>query len=73
LLITTDHGRGDAIKAQWTSHGNKVKDCYQIWYAMIGANVPALGEVKSKEQVFQKDLIHKAAKAIGVNFKSVVK
>jgi arylsulfatase A-like enzyme len=73
LLITTDHGRGDAIKAQWTSHGNKVKDCYQIWYAMIGANVPALGEVKSREQVFQKDLIHKAAKAIGVNFKSVVK
>jgi arylsulfatase A-like enzyme len=73
LLITTDHGRGDAIKAQWTSHGNKVKDCYQIWYAMIGANVPALGEVKSKEQVFQKDLIHKAAKAIGVSFKSEVK
>jgi hypothetical protein len=40
---------------------------------MIGANVPALGEVKSKEQVYQKDLIHKAAKAIGVSFKSEVK
>jgi Metalloenzyme superfamily len=73
LLITTDHGRGDAIKYQWTSHGDKVKDCYQIWYAMIGANVSTLGEVKSKEQVFQKDLIHKAAKSMGVDFKSVVK
>jgi hypothetical protein len=40
---------------------------------MIGANVSALGEVKSKEQVFQKDLIHKAAKAMGVDFKSEVK
>ena len=73
LLITTDHGRGDANKYQWTSHGEKVKDCYQIWYAMIGANVPALGEVKSVEKVYQKELIHKAAKAIGLTFKSEVK
>ncbi|MFM1779733.1 MAG: hypothetical protein RJB49_26 [Bacteroidota bacterium] len=73
LLITTDHGRGDAKKAEWTSHGDKIKDCYQIWYAMIGANVPALGEVKWKEQVYQKDLIHKAANAMGVQFKSEVK
>jgi hypothetical protein len=73
LLITTDHGRGDANKYQWTSHGEKVKDCYQIWYAMIGANVPALGEVKAVEKVFQKELIHKAAKAISVTFKSEVK
>jgi hypothetical protein len=73
LLITTDHGRGDAIKSQWTSHGDSVKDCYQIWYAMLGANVPVLGEVKSRELVYQKELIHKAAKAIGVNFKSEVK
>jgi hypothetical protein len=73
LLITTDHGRGDAKKTEWTSHGDKIKDCYQIWYAMIGGNVPALGEVKWKEQVYQKDLIHKAANAIGIKFKSEVK
>ncbi len=64
---------GKQKKTEWTSHGESVKDCYQIWYAMIGANVPTLGEVKSKEQVYQKDLIHQAAKAIGVNFKSEVK
>jgi arylsulfatase A-like enzyme len=73
LLITTDHGRGDAKKTEWTSHGESVKDCYQIWYAMLGANVPALGEVKSAELVYQKELIHQAAKAIGVSFKSEVK
>ena len=73
LLITTDHGRGDIKKVEWTSHGEKIKDCYQIWYAMIGANVPALGEVKVNEQVYQKELIHKTARAIGLTFKSEVK
>lgn len=71
LLITTDHGRGDAIKTQWTSHGDEVKDCYQIWYAMIGPKVPALGEVRTPEQVFQKDLIHQVSDLLGLDFKSI--
>jgi hypothetical protein len=70
LLITTDHGRGDVIKAEWTSHGEKVQDCHAIWYAMLGANVPALGEVKTSEQVYQKELIHKVAAAMGTSFTS---
>jgi hypothetical protein len=70
LLITTDHGRGDAIKSQWTSHGEKVKDCFGIWYAMIGKNVPSSGETKSTEQVYQKDLIHKLSSAMGLKFNS---
>ena len=70
LLITTDHGRGDAIKSQWTSHGEKVKDCFGIWYAMIGKNVPSSGEMKSTEQVYQKELIHKLSSAMGLKFTS---
>jgi hypothetical protein len=70
LLFTTDHGRGDAVKSEWTSHGEKVKDCHEIWYAMIGANVPSLGEVKTSEQVYQKELIHKVAAAMGQTFRS---
>lgn len=70
LLITTDHGRGDVIKSEWTSHGEKVKDCHEIWFAMIGSQVPILGEVRLVEQVYQKDLIHKVAAAIDVNFTS---
>jgi len=73
LLITTDHGRGDKIKAQWTSHGDKVKDCHEIWYAMIGAKVPALGEVHSQEQVYQRELIHKVSALMGLNFQSAKK
>ena len=70
LLITTDHGRGDVIKSQWTSHGEKVKDCHEIWYAMLGAKVPAMGEVKSTEQVYQRELIHQVSTLMGLNFQS---
>jgi hypothetical protein len=68
ILITTDHGRGDIIKTQWTSHGQEINDSHQIWYAMIGAGVEPLGEVKSKEQVYQKELIHKLSKISNLNF-----
>lgn len=70
ILITTDHGRGDNIKTQWTSHGQKVNDSHQIWYAMIGAGVEPLGEIKTIEQVYQKDLIHKLSKISNLNFNS---
>jgi len=70
ILITTDHGRGDIVKTQWTSHGQKIKDAHEIWYAMIGAGVKPLGEVKSNEQVYQKELIHKVAEIANLNFKS---
>jgi ubiquinone biosynthesis protein Coq4 len=73
LLITTDHGRGDKIKAQWTSHGDKVKDCHEIWYAIIGAKVPALGEVHGQEQVYQRELIHQVSALMGLNFQSAKK
>lgn len=70
ILITTDHGRGDIIKTQWTSHGQKIKDSHQIWYAMIGKGVEPLGEVKFNEQIYQKDLIHKLSKISNLNFSS---
>jgi hypothetical protein len=70
ILITTDHGRGGVIKTQWTGHGKKISDSHQIWYAMIGAGVAPLGEVKSTEQVYQKELIHKVSKMANLSFKS---
>ncbi|MHA8067195.1 phosphoglyceromutase [Aquirufa sp. ROCK2-A2] len=70
LLITTDHGRGNKIKSQWTSHGQEVKDSHEIWFALLGAKVEALGEVKSKTQVYQKDLIHRVSQLMGLNFQS---
>jgi hypothetical protein len=37
---------------------------------MIGAGVEPLGEIKTNEQVYQKDLIHKVAKIGNINFTS---
>ncbi len=70
ILITTDHGRGNKIKSQWTSHGQEVSDSHEIWFALIGAKVEALGEVKSKAQVYQKDLIHRVSQLMNLNFQS---
>jgi ubiquinone biosynthesis protein Coq4 len=49
-----------------------VKDCHEIWYALLGANVPTMGEVSLQEQVYQKDLIHIVAEKMGISFKSRV-
>ena len=73
ILITTDHGRGDKFKAQWTSHGDKVKDSHEIWYAMLGAKVSNLGEAQVQEQVYQRELIHKVSTLMGLNFQSIKK
>jgi hypothetical protein len=43
---------------------------YEIWYAIIGAGVEPLGEIKSKEQVYQKELIHQLSKIANLQFVS---
>lgn len=73
FLILTDHGRGDKIKTQWTSHGQKVSDCYQIWMAAIGPDTKPLGEVKTEGQLFQNQLAATAAKLLGFDFSNASK
>jgi Type I phosphodiesterase / nucleotide pyrophosphatase len=68
FLLVTDHGRGDKNKKQWTSHGQLVPDCYQIWMAAIGPDTPALGEVKTEGQIFQNQVAKTAAKLLGYEF-----
>jgi hypothetical protein len=55
LLITTDHGRGSR-KGNWSDHGIFVSGSSQTWYALLGNTVAPHGEMKSKTQVYQKDL-----------------
>ncbi len=68
FIITTDHGRGNVKKDQWTSHGQKVEDCNQIWIAVIGPDTKALGEVKDKMQLFQNQIARTAAHLLGYSF-----
>lgn len=70
LLITTDHGRGDVVKVKWTSHGQAIADADQIWCAIMGPDTPALGEVKTQTQIWQKQFAQTLAKAMGQTFKA---
>lgn len=70
FIITTDHGRGDRVKNQWTSHGTKVSDCYQIWLAAIGPNTSALGEMKGDNIINQNQIAATVAKLLGFDFQN---
>ncbi len=70
FILTTDHGRGDKSKNQWTSHGSRVSDSYQIWAAFIGPSVPALGEIGNSNTIlYQNQLAQTALSILGINEK----
>ncbi|MBL7751766.1 MAG: alkaline phosphatase family protein [Chitinophagaceae bacterium] len=69
LLITTDHGRGDKEKKQWTSHGEKVPDASEIWFAAIGPDTRPLGEMKEEGQWYQRQVATTIAAVLGYDFK----
>jgi hypothetical protein len=68
LFITTDHGRGDLIKKEWTDHGSDVKDAYQIWFAAMGPGIKPKGEVKTTQQFYQKQFAQTMASMLGITF-----
>ncbi len=68
LLITVDHGRGDKIKKEWTSHGEAVADAHEIWFAVMGPGLPAKGEVKTPMQLYQKQFAQTIASLLGMKF-----
>ena len=70
ILITTDHGRGDAVKDEWTSHNSKIKDSYQIWMAAMGPGILAKGEVKTAQQLYQKQFAQTIAAILSLKFTS---
>lgn len=52
LFITTDHGRG--IGSEWQYHGRNRTHSDETWCAVIGPDTRALGEIKMKTQIYQK-------------------
>jgi bisphosphoglycerate-independent phosphoglycerate mutase (AlkP superfamily) len=68
LFITTDHGRGDAVKAEWTSHGNSIKDASEIWFAVMAPGLPAKGQVKAAQQLYQQQFAQTIAKLLGYTY-----
>ncbi len=69
LFITTDHGRGDKDKNQWTDHGQSVEDASQIWFAVMGPEITAKGEMKNDMQLYQDQFAQTFAQLIGYIYK----
>ncbi len=70
LFITVDHGRGDGKKEEWTSHGSSIQDSHEIWFAVLGPDTKATGEVKDNTQLYQKQFAQTMAKILGYIFKA---
>lgn len=70
LLITTDHGRGDKVKSEWTSHSNKIEGADEIWFAVIGPDSPERGELQYKMQLYQQQFAQTIAKLLGYTYEA---
>jgi len=69
LLITCDHGRGNAVKEEWRNHGGKIKDAGQIWIAVIGPDTAPTGEIKINETLYQRQIATTIAALLRFDFK----
>ena len=69
LLITCDHGRGDIIKNQWTSHGPQIKDSGQVWIAAMGPDTKPQGIFIEKGRYYLAQLATTTAALLGFDFK----
>ncbi len=69
LIISCDHGRGDIIKEQWTTHGTDVADAGQIWVAAIGPDTKHIGEAINTDTLYQAQLATTFAALLGFDFR----
>lgn len=70
IFITTDHGRGDKIKSEWTDHGSNTAGSDEIWFAVMAPGIAHKGEVHQKMQVYQKQFAQTIAAMLGFTFTS---
>jgi hypothetical protein len=68
LLITTDHGRGDTIKEQWTDHGSKIEGANEIWLAVMAPGIKPMGEAGAHGMLYQQQIAQTIARLLGQKF-----
>ncbi len=73
LIVTTDHGRGNKNPEDWRHHGSKVESADEVWFAFLGPDVPALGEVKTEQQFYQSQVAKTLAAFLGIDYNSAQK
>lgn len=69
LLITTDHGRGNG-KNTWKNHRLLARGSRHIWFAVMGPDTPAFGELKFETKYYQKQVAQTIAAFLGLHYKA---
>jgi hypothetical protein len=67
FIITTDHGRGSK-STTWNKHGFWIKGSGETWMAMIGPGIEPNGEMKTQDQLYQKQIASTVSYLMGENF-----
>lgn len=67
LLITTDHGRGFKTNT-WCDHLFFIKGSKEIWMAVMGPAIQSIGEVKTKQSLYQNQFAATIANLLGFTF-----
>lgn len=70
LFITSDHGRGDIKKEEWTEHNKSVSDSHEIWFSVLGPAVSSKGEIKDNMQLYQEQFAQTIAKLMGYQYRA---
>lgn len=68
FVITGDHGRG--YGDNWQHHYYSVPHSNEIFFAIIGPDTKALGEVKTKDQLYQNQVAQTIASLLGHKFEN---
>lgn len=67
FIITTDHGRGKKPDT-WFTHSLLTKGSGDIWLAVLGPTIAAVGEVSAQQQLFQNQIAATVSMLAGQNF-----
>ena len=70
LIVTCDHGRGDVPITKWRDHGKETPHSEQTWFAVLGPDTPASGEMKLTVTTYHKQLAQTIAQLLGFDFKA---
>ncbi len=67
LIITTDHGRGKWPHI-WTRHRRLSPGSGQVWFAVMGPDTPAFGEMRVATKLFLAQLAGTVGVFLGVDY-----
>ena len=70
FLIATDHGRGTEPVDQWRHHGANIDGAEEVWFAVLGPDTSAGGEMRGSQQFYQDQIAATIAAFLGLNFSS---